>query len=231
MTRSLILLLPVLAACTAAHAFAPEKRARAEDAPAAAPPASDAPAAPATEATLRAERKVVYTGSLALQVAEPETVEADILALARKLGGWVQRLDRPRITIRFPAEQFDEAFRQLAALGQVLDKKIQAADVTDAFLDLKVRLDNAEKVRARLAALLEQAKTVTDALAVEKELARLTEDIERFKGALAQMQDQIAFSTITVELRRTLPAPLRQTRFPFPWVRGLGVDALLNFGR
>lgn len=175
------------------------------------------------------DRAVIYTGSLALQVPDPEGLELEVGSIAKQLGGWVSRIERPRITIRVPAARFEEAMKAFSALGQVLDRKISGQDVTDQFRDLRIRLDNAEKVRIRLAALLEQAKNVQDALAVERELGRVTEEIERYKGQIAAMQDQIAFSSITLELRRSLPIASRQRRFPFPWIHHLGAEALLRF--
>jgi hypothetical protein len=167
--------------------------------------------------------------ALCLQVAEPESAEKHIHALAKQMSGWIQVLDGLRITVRIPAGRFDEAFESIAALGQVIDRKVTGSDVTDEFHDLKLRLENSEKVRTRLAAILEQAKNVQDALAVEKELARVTEEIERLKGALARMQDRISYSTITVDLRRSMPSRPSAVSLPFPWVRQLGLRGLFHF--
>jgi hypothetical protein len=186
-------------------------------------------ASPATPP--EADRLVIYNGSLILQVPEPEEVEKNITALAKDLHGWVQRIDGLRITVRVPAPRFDDAFAQIALWGQVVARRVTGNDVTDPFRDLKIRLENSERLRARLAAILEQAKTVMDALAVEKELARVTEEIERLKGALAQMQDQISYSTLSVELVRSMPSRPGAPGFPFRWVRELGVGRLLEFGR
>lgn len=177
----------------------------------------------------RQDRQVIYTGSLALQVPDPEGIELEVATIAKGFGGWVSKIERPRIVLRVPATRFEEAVKALSALGQVLDRKIAGQDVTDQFRDFRIRLENAEKVRVRLSALLEQAKTVQDALAVEKELGRVTEEIERLKGQIAAMSDQVAFSSITLELRRSLPLAARQRRFPFPWVYRLGAEMLLRF--
>jgi hypothetical protein len=156
-------------------------------------------------------------------------VEQEISALAKEMNGWVQMLSGPSLTLRIPAAQFEPFISKVSGMGQVIDRKVTGSDVTDQYRDLRLRLDNAEKVRVRLTALLEQAKNVQDMLAVEKELARITEEIERLKGTLAQMDDQIAFSTITVELRRAMPYRPSAGSLPFPWVRELGLTALFRF--
>ena len=177
----------------------------------------------------QAERLVIYNGSLTLQVPEPERVEKEILALTKETGGWVQKLDGPRVTLRVPSARFDELFARVAALGQVLDRKVTGNDVTDQFRDFKLRLANAEKLLARLAAILDQAKNVQDALAVEKEVARVAEEVERLKGAIAQMQDQVSFSTLSVDLRRSMPSRPAAGSLPFAWVRQLGLGGLFSF--
>lgn len=243
MGRFPLLLFPLLGACAAAPSRAEPFSAPAPvlgllaDIPAGGFEAlaqGQSPAEPGLEPVqepARADRQVIFNGWLALQVVDPERAENEAGALARELGGWIQRLERPRIVLRFPAARFDTALARLSALGLVLDKKIQASDVTDQFRDLKLRLENAEKVRARLAALLDKAGIIPDALAVEKELARVTEEIERLKGAIAAMQDQVAFSTISVDLRRSVPFRAREEWLPFGWVRGLGPEPLFHFER
>ena len=69
--------------------------------------------------------------------------------------------------------------------------------MTDEFVDIQARLKNAYAIRDRLSELLSRAP-VKEALDIEKELGRVTEEIERMEGKLKLLRDQIAFSTITV---------------------------------
>ena len=238
MGRLIVLVIPLLGACRAMSAFAPAAEVEVYDlrrqtfsGVEGAPDTSDknrAPDLPESEPR-QADRQVIYNGAMALQVADVDEAEDEVAAIAKGMGGWLQKIERPRVTVRVPAAKFEETMTALGELGQVVDKKVEASDVTDQFLDLKLRLKNAEKVRARFAALLDQAKTVVEALAVEKELARVTEEIERLKGQLALMRDRIAHSTITVSFQRALPYRVRMVRFPFRWVHRLGAEALFNF--
>src|SRR5437867_5711134 len=127
MARSLLLALPLICACTSSVAglsrtsfeqFEREESRgpvlgdipavdivnRANSIPA------DAPPPPPLEFSRQADRQVIYNGSLMIQVAEPERVEKEILALAKEMGGWIQKLDGPRITLRVQASKFDAAF-------------------------------------------------------------------------------------------------------------------------
>lgn len=98
----------------------------------------------------------------------------------------------------------------------MLSRNVHGQDVTERFFDLKIRLDNAEKVRKRLLALLEKATNVKDSVAVERELGRVTEQIERFKGQLKFLRDRIAYSTITLRVHKRTPWGPAPAASPFP---------------
>jgi hypothetical protein len=84
-------------------------------------------------------------------------------------------------------------------------------------------------MRDRLAQLLERAN-VKESLELERELGRVTEELERLEGQMRLMRDKIDFSTIAVEFQpraegvvTSAPAP----RLPFAWLRDLGLPKLL----
>lgn len=200
--------------------------ASASDAPDAAPPASSSlPGAPAK----LAGPLLVYTATLHLAIFEAEKVLDAAEKLAKDSGGYlVKRSDRS-ITIRIPAAKFDGSLGELSKLGDVLHREVDVRDVTDEFLDLNTRLRNYEVVRERLEQLMHQAAKVEDALAVERELERVTTEIEKMKGKVKLLKELIAFSTITLELQ---PRPVdqidSQVHMPFPWLGSLGLSELLR---
>src|SRR5262249_5445821 len=123
------------------------------------------------------------------------------------------------------------ALRRIEGIGDVLHRSVAAEDVTDQFVDLELRLKNAHAVRARLEKLLEGA-SVKDAVEIHKELAKITEEIERLEGKLKLLKDRIAFSTITVGFERTEPQRVRaQALLPFPWMRARALAPLLSVKR
>jgi hypothetical protein len=106
---------------------------------------------------------------------------------------------------------------------------VNVRDVTEQFADLEIRLKNAEAVRERLQALLAKAAKIEDALAVERELERITQTIEQMKGRLRLLGELIAFSTITVNFQaRPQDQVGSEVRLPFDWLRELGLPPLLN---
>jgi hypothetical protein len=63
-----------------------------------------------------------------------------------------------------------------------------------------------------------------DTLKIEAELARVTESIEVMKGRQRYLNDQVAFSTVRVNVNSPLPQRgSEQIQIPFAWVRDVGV--------
>jgi hypothetical protein len=149
--------------------------------------------------------------------------------IGREAGGYLSvRLDNA-ITIRVPRDKFDQAIAAIEKLGDVTHRDIKAEDVTDEFVDLEVRLKNAYAMRTRLQELLAKAQ-VKDALEIERELGRVTEEIERMEGRLKLLKDRIGYSTITVSFQPVNDQPVRDSALllPFPWLQDIGLSTLLN---
>jgi hypothetical protein len=97
----------------------------------------------------------------------------------------------------------------LSSLGEVAGRHIRAVDVTEAHADLQTRIENLEKSRERYLALLEKAQSVSDAASVEKELERITGQLELLKRQLEQTQSRIEFAELSVSFsRKARPGPV-----------------------
>ncbi len=190
------------------------------------PDAPDAEPAPEPVARL-----MIYTARFAILVANADEARESFIADVKERGGYLQERSSDSITCRVPAAEFDAVVEALRGAGKVLNEHIQASDVTKKFYDLKIRLDNARKGRDRLLALLEKAEEVKDLLAIEEQLRRLTEEIERHEGELKYLSQQIAFSTVTVSFRSNAPPPSAvrgRTWSRFWWINQIGVENVLD---
>jgi len=153
----------------------------------------------------------------------------ELETMTREVGGFVSKRTDRMITIRVPAQRFYEVVGRIEHLGEVLRRDVTAQDVTEEFLDTELRLRNARAVRARLQELLARATTVQDSLMIERELDRVSVEIDRMEGRLKYLRDRAAFSTITVSLEPRNAAPHPPTvRLPFPWLGSGGLNRLLS---
>ena len=159
-----------------------------------------------------ADRQLVRTASLTVTVGDDEDVAAALGAartLAETLGGYVSQEGPGWALLRVPDARLDEALDRLGALGDAGDREVYTRDVTAATTDLAIRLDNARALQARLRDLLAEAEGVQDVLAVERELARVTTEVESLEGRLRLLQNQVAFSTVRLTVRESVrPGPL-----------------------
>jgi hypothetical protein len=186
--------------------------------------------APTPMLTVVDPRKVVYTGQFCVAVGDVAVSIQATKALADKLGGYMLRMTTNTIVIRVPADKFDAAVAELNRMGTMLNKDISAQDVTDQYTDLEMRLKNAKATQQKLLALLEKSQVVRDTMDIEKELQRITTEIERLEGQLNKLSNEVAFSMLTVLFNQTSSAPAEtQVKLPFYWLGRIGLNELLSF--
>jgi len=181
----------------------------------------------------QAEREpmLVYTAQLTMAVFEATKALDKVEEVARRAGGYLVRRDDTTITVRVPSKRFQTSLEEAMRLGDVLHRRVDVRDVTDEYTDLAIRLRNAEAVRKRLEELLARADNVSHALEVERELERVTGEIERMKGRLKMLGELVAFSTITVQFQaRPTDRVESAVKLPFPWLERLGLSDLLRLG-
>jgi hypothetical protein len=156
-------------------------------------------------------RKIIYTATVNLVVKDFSETDRRIQSLTNEFGGFIAefREDRTygdrlagRWVIRTPVARFHEFLEKIVALGVPETKQIDAQDVTEEFVDLEARLVNKRKLEERILGLLEnQTGEIKDVIAVETELARVREEIERMEGRLRYLKDRVELTTITISAR------------------------------
>jgi len=168
-------------------------------------------------ATAATSRSIIRTGTVELRVDDFESSRSNLTALVESRGGYVsesaqQVHDRDdgswttgRVVLRVPAENFSTTMTVVEDEGRVLESRTSTRDVTDQVVDLQARLENLRAERERLRTLYQRANDTEDVLAVERRLSEVQTDIERTEAQLQNLQRQVAYSTITVELSEPRP--------------------------
>ena len=224
---SLTFLLIGLAACASARLSAPETGAQSP--PVAEAPAFDQAAGSPSIGVARqtqsetvpgvppaqAERLVIKNGSLSIVVDDPVKSMDKVTSLADELGGFVvsanlsetildSGLKAPRasITIRVPADRFNEALKRIKeeTIQLPLSETISSQDVTSEYTDLKSRLRNLEAAEAQLTEIMGSAIRTEDVLAVYNQLVQVREQIEVIKGQIQYYEQSAAMSAISIDL-------------------------------
>jgi len=161
-------------------------------------------------------RMLIRTASVGIKVDSLEPAMAALRRLAGALGGVVGNVTvsagefqvrSATLELRVPSARFDDAMAGMAPIGTVEFSNVSAEDVGEEFVDLRARVANARRLESRLVDLLAtRTGKLEDVLAVERELARVREEIERHEGRMRYLGSRVAMSTLQVTVSE--PAPV-----------------------
>ena len=180
------------------------------------PAHADPPSAPPQPAVRAAgsepatATRLIYTATLVLDVDQPDASVTRIAQLVHDAGGYMASRTDASVVVRVPQAHFQEALAQLAKVGDVVHRSVEAKDSSRLVVDVGVRLKNARAVRERLAELLRGATTTKDVLEIERQLARVTSEIEELEASPHVIADLVAYPTVTVtfgDIRATCDTP------------------------
>ena len=156
------------------------------------------------------ERMIIWNADISMTVEDAQETMDAIQAAARGLGGYTVSSEswlsndqlHARLTIRVPAERFEETMARLRDMAvEVNRESANSDDVTDQYVDLESRLRHLEAKEAQLLEFLDEAEDTEAALAVYDHLAQTQAEIEQVKGRMAYLEKLSAMATITAELR------------------------------
>ena len=156
------------------------------------------------------QRKMVRTSSMDLVVKRPAEAADKIRNLAERLGGFLvssQISGGPQatggsLTIRVPAERFDDAKAEIRKLSLRIDsERLDAQDVTRDYVDRAATLRNLRAEEQQFLAILKQAKTVQDTLNVSEKLSDVRGKIDQQQAEFEALSKQIETVSINVILR------------------------------
>lgn len=165
------------------------------------------------------DRKIIQNAEMELSVKNVDDALSAINEAVRTAGGYVQenRVSgtresgrRVNMTLRVPAGSYGSFLDLLNSLGEQIDLRQWTNDVTEEYLDLEARIETGEAHLAQLNKLYERSGSVTEMIELEREIARVTADLESLKGRYNYLSNQVAFSTIRVNLYEPgVPTPAR----------------------
>jgi hypothetical protein len=189
--------------------------------------ANGAPATPASDAEVASQlalgraatdplsRMIVRTGNASLEVDSLEIGLGALRRLAGSVGGYVantsiqggrEQLRQATLEVKVPSDRFDDLTGGLDPIGRLEFVNVTAEDVGEEFVDLTARAANARRLEERLIDLLgTRTGRLQDVLSVERELARVREEIERMDGRLRYLKTRAALSTLAITLHEPPP--------------------------
>jgi hypothetical protein len=167
------------------------------------------------------DRSIIRTGEITVEVDDVATTTGAVRALALELDGFISSSfqgefeDSATLTMRIPAERFDEAIEAIHELdGEIKVEATREEDVTAVVIDLEARLENLRAAEESYRTLLEQATDIEDILAIQNQLFQVRGEIESMQAQLNYYQDQVDLATLTVTVV-PVPEPVEQVSEDF----------------
>lgn len=170
------------------------------------------------------DREIIATANATLEVKDIADAAADIGALAERYDGYVESTEIGKsiavdgtsesapaddaygwISVRVPSADLAAVIEDLADSGDVLSSSISKQDVTSTAIDLRARVDATRASVTRLTELMSQTGTVAELIEAEVALTDRQAQLESYEQQLAALDDQVAMSSLQVELTRTTP--------------------------
>jgi hypothetical protein len=164
--------------------------------------------------TAPVERKIIRNADLQLETDAPETAQQKITTIAESKNGFVVEStqsasnvksatrDTVTMTIRVPAEKFNETLDEIRAAGsRIVSETVKGQDVTEEFIDIEARLKTKKALEEQFLEIMKRSNTVQDALDVQRQIAEVRGEIEKIEGRKRFLENQASLSTIKVRLQ------------------------------
>jgi hypothetical protein len=159
---------------------------------------------------------IVRTAQLTLTTSEFDKARADLEDILKRHNGYLGQLNVSApagagrtldATLRIPADQRDAAVAEVKKLGRVESETQSGEEVTQQYVDLEARLSNARNTEQRLTEMLRQRTgKLADVLAVELEIGRVREEIEKMEAERKGLANRVDFLTLDVKLTENYKA-------------------------
>ena len=158
---------------------------------------------------------LIRTGNAQVEVDSLEIAMQQVRDLAQRLGGFIantqlssgrDQIRSATMEMKVPAARWADAVSGLKPIGKVEALNEFSEDVGEEYVDVTARVQNSKRLEARLIELLgNRTGRLSDVLAVERELARVREEIERYEGRLRYLRTRAAMSSMSVTVHETFP--------------------------
>ena len=183
-------------------------------------------------------RDIIYRGTVWVQTSDVEAAAREAVNIVQGAGGIVfgqQVRSGPDplsyLTFKVEPPYFMQVLDRLAEVGELMDKRMTADDVTERIVDFRSRITTSEASVVRLRELLAFASDLENVALIERELLQRETDLETLRGRLRTLADQVSLATIEMTIAQ-LPEPVPETGLRVDaWVSGSDDDPCLGDDR
>lgn len=172
--------------------------------------AEDSGSGSQAESAADTEPAVITNASAAVEVDDPEAAVQEVLDHTSSYDGHVEHRrqstdeagnpQRAALTLRLPADHLPKLLEDLTEVGDVSEISESARDVSGTVRDLDARIEALQVSVDRLVEILSEVESAEELLQVETTLSERQADLEALEARRNDLSDQIAMSTLEVQL-------------------------------
>ncbi|MFE6842859.1 DUF4349 domain-containing protein [Streptomyces sp. NPDC057686] len=172
---------------------------------------------------------VIRTATLALETADAQKALAAARTAAEGAGGYVGNESTRRgedgrmtstLTLRVPGDRFDAVLGAMEGSGKLLNRKVEAQDVTEKVADVDSRVKSQQASVARVREMMDKASALGDVVMLESELSKRQSDLESLLAQQTALKDQTSMGTITMEVSEPAPEAAQKPKDEEPTFLG-----------
>lgn len=165
------------------------------------------------EEAFRKDRKVIFNAFLNLRVDNFKKAQSSLEAKAESYGGYIVNSQtnnyddqlNGNMVFRIPDNHFQDFLHDSEGIAaEVTERQVTGNDVTEEYVDLESRLKSKRTVEARLLDFMKDAAKTEDLLKISEDLNRVQEEIEQLLGRIKYIDNQTAYSTVTINMMQNL---------------------------
>jgi len=154
-------------------------------------------------------RYVIAQARIYLQTKQYENFNKDVLAKLKEVEGYVENRTEENVDsgklgnfiFKVPTDKLDEFSEWINKNATVISSDISKTDVTDEFIETGSRKKALEAEEKALLAILEKAETIDDIIKVQDRISNVRSELESYALKVQRLNNQIAYSTIYINLR------------------------------
>ncbi|MBK7477698.1 MAG: DUF4349 domain-containing protein [Haliscomenobacter sp.] len=190
------------------------------------PRTGEAPTPPGDQSAAP-QPKIILTASMRCRVKDLERSTQSVRQAVEGMKGSITQMNwvhsqssiENMLTIRIPSDKLDTLLERISREATYVHyRNLHSEDVTAEYVDIETRLRTKKEVRDRYIDILRnKARTVTEVLDAEEKIRVLQEEIEAQEGRLKYLSNQVALSTLTLELYQPVTRQTEPESVEYPF--------------
>lgn len=194
------------------------------------------------------DRKLIRKITIEAETEDMDALLADVMNRVSALGGYIESRNIQNgskysyyyqrtagLVIRIPAESVDSFLTQVETVSNVVSTVENSDDVTLQYAATESRLKVLQTEESRLLEFLNDAKSVSEMLEIEKRLTQVQSEIESITTQLNTMDNLVDYATVTLNVSEVEVYTEVEEEEPTLWQRigkqfKANLKGLLEFG-